>query len=51
MYQTQQSAGAWPAPEAPAGAHFAPERIALLARLLTEKMSKAIEEIDRKSVV
>lgn len=46
MYQTQQSAGAWPAPEAPAGAHFAPERIALLARLLTEKMSKAIEEID-----
>ena len=46
MPQIQNFAGTRPAPEAPAGAHFAPERIALLARLLTEKMSKAIEEID-----
>ena len=34
------------AQNAPQGSQFAPERIALLARLLTEKMSKAIDEID-----
>ena len=46
MHQTLNFAGGQPASETRAGSHFAPERIALLARLLTEKMSKAIDEID-----
>ena len=46
MYQTPNFADARPVPKAPEGSHFAPARIAMLARLLTEKMSKAIDEID-----